>query len=89
MTAVQISDIQNNSSFSNLFMRVSKGEQLEISGEENESIIMISKKQFQEMQKTIHNERYLSKLDKGLEAIRKGETGVQKSIAELEAMAYE
>lgn len=63
-----------------------KGETVTVTRNTEKNVVIISKKRFDELEKTERNATYLKKLEKGLEQIHAG-LGIVKTIEALEAMA--
>ncbi|MDD3796314.1 MAG: type II toxin-antitoxin system Phd/YefM family antitoxin [Lachnospiraceae bacterium] len=86
MLAVKSMDVRDN--FRDLCNKVVGGEIVVVSRPKNENIIMLSEKEFNELQKAKHNAEYLSMLDRSFEQLAHGDV-VIKSMEELERMADE
>lgn len=84
MLAVKSMDVRDN--FKEWCNQVINGETLIVSRPKNENIVIVSEKEYNEMQKAKRNAEYLAMLDRGFDDIEKGR-GVTKTIEELEAMA--
>lgn len=64
------------------------GEPVIVPRKENKNVIIISEKDYKELEKARNNAAYLKMLDKSNEELRQGKV-VVKTIEELEAMAAE
>ena len=64
------------------------GETVIVSRPKNENIIMISEKEYNELQKAKRNAEYLSMIEKSVSELKRGEV-VVKSMEELEKLAEE
>lgn len=84
MLAVKSMDARDN--FKDWCNQVTQGETLIVSRSKNENVVIISEKEYNEMQKTKRNAEYLSKLDRGFADMEHGK-GITKTLEELEAMA--
>lgn len=65
---------------------VSGGETVIVSRPKNENIIMMSEKEYNDLQKAKRNADYLSMIDRSVAQLERGEV-VVKSMEELERMA--
>lgn len=84
MIALKTTDIRNN--FKKISTLIFKGEKVLISRPHNENLVILSEKEYNELEKIRRNNEYLTKIDLSLEQFKKGKT-VSFSIEELEAMA--
>jgi antitoxin YefM len=74
----------------NDFKRVSElvnsGEKVLIARPHNENIVVLSEKEYNELEKTRRNSEYLEKIDKSMQQLADGRV-VVKTMEELEAMS--
>ena len=70
MIAIKGTDVKYN--FKAICDRVFGGEPLIVSRPKNENIVMISERQYEELQKARRNAEYLAKLDRGIEQMNSG-----------------
>ena len=84
MLAVKSMDVRDN--FKDWCNQVINGETLIVSRPQNENVVIVSEKEYKEMQKAKRNAEYLAMLDRGFSDIKHGK-GITKTIEELEAMA--
>lgn len=84
MLAVKSMDVRDN--FKDWCNQVTQGETLIVSRPRNENVVIISEKEYNEMQKAKRNAEYLSMLDRGFADMEQGK-GITKTLEELEAMA--
>jgi antitoxin YefM len=82
MIAVKSMDVRDN--FKSLCDKVFCGETLIISRPKNENIVMISEKEYNELQKAKKNAEYLAMLNQSIEEAKAGNF-IFKTIEELEA----
>ena len=61
------------------------GEPIIVSRKDNKNVVVISEKEYNDLQKAKRNAEYLAKIDKSMEQLRQGKT-ISFSIEELEAM---
>ena len=87
MTTVKASDINNSRSFNGLFLRAFNGEALSISDSARREVVLLSKREYDELERARSNAEYEAKLQRGFDAIKQGKPGIKKNMAELEAMA--
>lgn len=84
MIALKTTDIRND------FKKVSKliftGEKILVSRPRNENLVILSEKEYNELEKLRRNSEYLAKLDRSFQQLAEGRT-VVKTMEELEAMA--
>lgn len=64
------------------------GETLVVPRKENKNVVILSEREYKEMEKARNNMAYLAKLDLADEQIRQGKV-IVKTMEELEAMAAE
>ena len=84
MLAVKSMDVRDN--FKDWCNQVINGETLIVSRPENENVVIMSEKEYNEMQKAKRNAEYLAMLDRGFADMEQGK-GITKTMEELEAMA--
>ncbi|WP_373725092.1 type II toxin-antitoxin system Phd/YefM family antitoxin [Bacteroides heparinolyticus] len=84
MIAVKTTDIRND--FKRIGDLVYTGEKVLISRPHNENLVILSEKEYNELEKIRRNNEYLAKLDKSLEQFAQGYT-TEKSLEELEDMS--
>lgn len=83
MLAVKSMDVRDN--FKDWCNRVVNGETLIVSRPKNENVVIMSEKEYNEMQKAKRNAEYLSKLDKSSEQLVEGKT-ISFTLDELKEM---
>ena len=83
MIAIKTRDIKYN--FKDLCSRIIKGETMIVSRPRNENIVLMSEREYSELDRIRKNNEYLAMLDKSFSEAEQGEI-VTKSIAELRAM---
>jgi antitoxin YefM len=81
MIAVKSMDVRDN--FKTLCDQVFRGETLIVSRPKNENIVMVSEKEYNELQKAKRNAEYLAMLDKSVAEAEAGNF-IVKTIDELE-----
>ena len=64
------------------------GQTVVVSRKENKNVVVISEKEYNDLQKAKRNAEYLAHLDRSFEQLERGEV-VVKSMEELERMADE
>jgi len=84
MLAVKSMDVRDN--FKDWCNQVINGETLIVSRPKNENVVIVSEKEYNEMQKAKRNAEYLAMLDRGFADMEQGK-GITKTMEELEAMA--
>jgi antitoxin YefM len=84
MIALKTVDIRNN--FKRISDLVKIGEKVLISRPHNENIVVLSEKEYNELEKSRRNAEYLEKIDAAIERVSQGRV-VRKSMEELEDMA--
>lgn len=84
MLAVKSMDVRDN--FKDWCNQVINGETLIVSRPENENVVIMSEREYNEMQKAKRNAEYLAMLDRGFADMEQGK-GITKTMEELEAMA--
>lgn len=77
MLAVKSMDVRDN--FKDWCNQVINGETLIVSRPRNENVVIVSEKEYNEMQKAKRNAEYLAMLDRGFADIEQGR-GVTKTI---------
>ena len=86
MLALKAIDVKNN--FKAVCAQVYGGETVILSRPKNQNIVMLSEKEYNELEKARRNLEYLTMLDESDRQLREGRI-VEKTMAELEAMAEE
>ena len=86
MTIAKQMDIRAN--IKKYFDMAFNGEPVIVTRKENKNVVIVSEKEFKEMEKAKNNAAYLAMLDKSDEQLRQGKV-VVKTMDELEAMAAE
>jgi antitoxin YefM len=81
MLAVKSMDVRDN--FKTLCDRVFCGETLIVSRPKNENIVMLSEKEYNDLQKAKRNAEYLAMIDKSMAEAEAGKF-ITKTIEELE-----
>ena len=84
MIALKTTDIRND--FKKISNLVFSGEKVLISRPHNENLVILSEKEYNELEKIRRNNEYLAKIDKSLEQVSQGKT-IVKTMEELEDMA--
>lgn len=84
MTTVKSMNIRDN--FKMFCDKVFSGETIFVSRPKNENIVMLSEKEYNELQKAKKNAEYLAMLEKSMEEARQGKF-IVKTIEELEKIA--
>ena len=84
MIALNTTDIRND--FKKISNLVRTGEKILVSRPHNENLVILSEKEYNELEKTRRNNEYLAKIDRSIEQLSQGRT-VVKTIEELEDMA--
>ncbi|MBS4900056.1 MAG: type II toxin-antitoxin system Phd/YefM family antitoxin [Clostridiales bacterium] len=84
MIALKTSDIRND--FKKISNLVIEGEKILISRPRNENLVILSEREYNELEKMRIKNEYLTKLDKSFEQFSQEKT-VVKTIEELEDMA--
>ncbi len=83
MLAVKSMDVRDN--FKDWCNQVINGETLIVSRPKNENVVIVSEKEYNEMQKAKRNAEYLAKLDRSQEQLDQGKT-ISFSMEELKDM---
>lgn len=83
MLAVKSMDVRDN--FKEWCNQVINGETLIVSRPKNENVVIVSEKEYNEMQRIKKNVEYLSKLDKSREQLEQGKT-ISFTMEELRDM---
>ncbi len=86
MTIVKQMDVRSN--IKKYFDMAFNGEPIIIPRKNNRNVVIVSEKDFKEMEKARRNAAYLAKLDLADQQIREGKV-IVKTMEELEAMAEE
>lgn len=84
MIALKTIDIKND--FKRISNLILGGEKVLISRPRNENLIILTEKEYNELEKIRRNNEYLLKIDKSLQQVSEGKI-VTKTLEELEAMA--
>lgn len=84
MIALKTEDIRNN--FKKISNLIYEGETVLISRPSNKNLIIISEREYNELEKIGRNNEYLSKIDRSLQQLSHGQT-IDKTMEELEEMA--
>ena len=84
MIVLKTTDIRND--FKKISNLVRTGEKILVSRPHNENLVILSEKEYNELEKTRRNNEYLAKIDRSIEQQSQGRT-VVKTIEELEDMA--
>jgi antitoxin YefM len=83
MIALRTVDIRND--FKRVSELVNSGEKVLIARPHNENIVVLSEREYNELEKTRRNSEYLEKIDKSMQQLAEGRV-VVKTMEELEAM---
>ena len=83
MIALRTVDIRND--FKKVSEIIRSGEKVLIARPHNENLVVLSEKEYNELEKARRNVEYLAMIDKSIEQIREGKV-VVKTMEELEAM---
>ena len=83
MLAVKSMDVREH--FKDWCNQVINGETLTVSRPKNENVVIVSEKEYNEMQKAKRNAEYLAMLDRSLEQIEQGNT-ISFTLEELKDM---
>ncbi|MCM1191118.1 MAG: type II toxin-antitoxin system Phd/YefM family antitoxin [Butyrivibrio sp.] len=83
MVAVKSMDVRDN--FKEWCNQVINGETLIVSRPKNENVVIVSEKEYNEMQKAKRNAEYLAKLDRSREQLEQGKT-ISFTMEELRDM---
>ncbi len=83
MLAVKSMDVRDN--FKHWCNQVTNGETLIVSRPKNENVVIVSEKEYNEMQKAKRNAQYLAKLDRSREQLDQGKT-ISFTMEELKDM---
>jgi antitoxin YefM len=81
--ALKTIDLRNN--FRRVSKLVSSGERVLISRPHNENLVVLSEREYNELEKAKSNAEYLAMLDKSMNELNEGKV-VVKTLDELEAM---
>lgn len=84
MIALKTVDLRND--FKKVSDIVTSGERVLISRPHNENLVIMSEKEYNELEKLRRNAEYLAKIDRSLQQIEEGRV-VVKTMEELENMA--
>jgi len=84
MIAIKTMDLRNN--FKRISDLVSSGEKVLISRPRNENLVVISEKEYNELEKARRNAEYLASIDEAVARVAEGRV-VYMTMEELEEMA--
>lgn len=84
MIALKTTDIRND--FKKISKLIFAGERVLISRPHNENLVILSEKEYNELEKIRRNNEYLAKIDMSMEQLSQGRT-IVKTMEELEDMA--
>lgn len=84
MIALKTTDIRNG--FKKISKLIFTGERVLISRPHNENLVILSEKEYNELEKIRRNNEYLTKIDMSMEQLSQGRT-IVKTMEELEDMA--
>jgi len=84
MIALKTTDIRND--FKKISKLIFTGERVLISRPHNENLVILSEKEYNELEKIRRNNEYLTKIDMSMEQLSQGRT-IVKTMEELEDMA--
>ena len=83
MITVKTIDFRND--FKRISEIVNKGEKVTIARPHNENLVVLSEREYNELEKARRNIEYLAMIDKSMKELAEGKT-VIKTMAELEEM---
>ncbi len=83
MLAVKSMNVRDN--FKDWCNQVINGETLIVSRPKNENVVILSEKEYNELQKAKHNAEYMAKINESLENHERGDT-ISFTMEELKAM---
>lgn len=83
MIALRTVDLRNN--FRRVSEIVSSGEIVLIARPHNENLVILTEKEYNELEKSRRNAEYLAKIEQGLQDIAEGK-GISVSISDLEEL---
>ncbi|MDO4720568.1 MAG: type II toxin-antitoxin system Phd/YefM family antitoxin [Peptostreptococcaceae bacterium] len=84
MIALKTTDIRND--FKKISRLVLMGEKILVSRPRNENLVILSEREYNELEKIRRNNEYLAKIDLSIEQFSQGRT-IVKTMEELEDMA--
>ena len=84
MIALRTVDLRND--FKRVSNLVNTGERVLIARPRNENLVIMSEKDYNDLEKAKHNAEYLQKINKAIQQVAEGRV-VVKTMEELEAMA--
>jgi antitoxin YefM len=84
MIAIKTVDLRND--FKRVSALVNAGEKVLIARPHNENLVVLSEKEYNELEKTRRNAEYLAKIDRAIQQVSEGRV-VVKTMEELEEMA--
>lgn len=83
MIALKTTDIRND--FKKISRLVLMGEKILVSRPRNENLVILSEREYNELEKIRRNNEYLAKIDRSMEQFSQGRT-IVKTMEELEDM---
>ena len=83
MIALKTMDVRND--FKRVSDLINSGEKVLIARPHNENLVVLSEKEYNELEKARCNAEYLAKIDKSLQELAEGKT-VSFTVGELKAM---
>ena len=89
MLAIKETELYNGEVVADYMKKVYAGETLEVSGANDKKAVVLPIDTFDEFKRLKEERDYWDKIDRGIEAIKRGEPGIRKTMEELEAMANE
>ena len=84
MIALRTMDLRND--FKRVSDLVNSGEKVLIARPRNENLVVLSEREYNELEKAWRNAEYLAKIDRALDRVANGQVTV-KTMEELEGMA--
>ena len=78
MIALRTVDLRNN--FKEVSALICAGEKVVIARPRNENLVILSEKEYNELEKSRRNAEYLAKIDKAMDQLAKGEGQVHELI---------
>jgi len=81
MIALRTIDLRNN--FKKVSALINSGEKVLIARPRNENLVVLSEKEYNELEKAWRNAEYLAKIDRAIEQVAEGQI-VVKTMEELE-----
>ena len=83
MIALKTVDMRND--FKKVSEIIKNGERVLISRPHNDNLVVLSEKEYNELEKVYRNAKYLAKIEKGISEIEQGK-GITLKIEDLEAL---